>query len=406
MLSTGHSEAPLRRKLVLIAIGTRGDLDPLLAIGSALRSRGHHVAVGTSNNLCDRVRQLDFEVHPVCGDLSNITVNPLRAILSLKASFSNQLRMVAKLAEGASAILGSGFPYAAPTVAERCGVPYVYTVVSPTYVPESGLLPYLGTAAPHWVSRLGWWYQGVSSNLLFRKNLNAYRLKLGMEPAGSVFPEVFQPKRRILAAPGVLSGQIPDAKGVFVSGFLQLPVEGNMPESVERFLGSGLAPLVVALGSSRISKARELVLNLVRAAEKYGLRTLVASSWSNSEIGVLPSSVGRSPAIAYSLLFERAAVVVHHGGAGTFAAALAAGKPQLTLPGFADQSYWARKAFELGVAPSPIPRMKATAARILEGVGAVCREPRYRRSAEELRGTNISSNGAAAAANWLESIVN
>lgn len=406
VLSMNDSGAPLGRKLVLIAIGTLGDLDPLLAVGSALRARGHYIAVGTSDNLCDRVKQLDFEVHPLCGDLSDITVNPLRAILSLKASLSSQLRTVAKLAEGASAILGSGFPYAAPTIAEQRGVPYVYAVVSPTYVPESGLLPYIGTAAPFWMARFGWWYQAVSSNLLFRKNLNAFRSEAGMQPAGSVFQDVFQPARRILAAPRVLSGRIPDAKGVFVSGFLQLPVEGRLPESVERFFEDGPAPLVVALGSSRIPKARELVLNIVAAAGKHGLRTLVASSWSDREIGDLPASVGRSPAVPYCLLFQRAAALVHHGGAGTFAAALASGKPQVTMPGFADQSYWARKAFEIGVAPAPIPRAKATAARISKGISDVCTCPSYASRAKEICETEISTNGAAAAARWLESIVN
>jgi len=405
MGSNNFTIARPARKYVMVSLGTLGDLDPLLALGLTLRERGHQVIVGTPENLCWRATQFGLEAHRLCGDLSGITANPLRGILVIRNSIPEQLRVLAQISEGSSAIVGSGFPVAAPTAAEYRGVPYVYTAVSPTFLPESGLLPYLGLPAPAWVSRLGWSYQELSNTILFRKALNAYRSKNGMKPSGPVFRDVYQPARRVLAVPPALAGRAAHEANLFVSGFLRVPPDGPCPESVQRFLGEGTPPLIIALGSSRISNVRELVVNLAAAAEKCGLRTLVANSWSNAEIGDLPASVCRAPAAPYSVLFEHAAVVVHHGGAGTFAAALGAGKPQVTVPGFADQGFWAQKAFELGVSPAPVSRSKVTAVRALQAVREVCSNGCYARRAVELRDSGISNDGAESTAEWFEASI-
>jgi len=383
---------------VLVSLGTLGDLDPLLALGVELRARGGRVVVGVAENLCKRVREADFEATAIAGDLSGMTANPLAGIMEIRRSMTRQLAALERLSEGAAIVLGSGFPIGAPTIAELRRIPYLYVAVSPSYLPEAGLLPYIGAPAPGWVCRLGWAYQGFSNNAMFAPGLNSFRAAKEMAKTGPVFRAVFQPERRMVAAPKEVAGEA----GLFAPGFLRMPATGECPAEVARFLESGEPPVVIAFGSSRIAKARELTLSLVEAARACGRRTLLASSWSDSEIGELPADICRAPYVPYSRLFERAALAIHHGGAGTFALALAAGIPQATLPGFADQSFWARKACELGVSPSPIPRKSATSAKTLATVREALTNPAYARRAAEVAAGPIAENGVSRAADWVE----
>jgi UDP:flavonoid glycosyltransferase YjiC (YdhE family) len=373
-------------------------LDPLLALGVELRARGGRVVVGVAENLCKRVKDAEFEAAAICGDLSGMTANPLAGIMEIRRSMARQMAALEGLSDGAAVVLGSGFPMGAATIAELRGIPYLYVAVSPSYLPEAGLLPYIGSPAPGWVCRLGWAYQGFSNNAMFAPGLNAFRAAKGMTKTGPVFRAVFQPEHRMVAAPKEVAGET----GLFAPGFLRMPATGGLPAEVARFLDAGEPPVVIAFGSSRIAKARELTVSLIEAARFCGRRTLLASSWSDSEIGELPADVCRAPYAPYSLLFERAAVAVHHGGAGTFALALAAGIPQATLPGFADQSFWARKGFELGVSPAPVPRKKMTKEKALTMVREALTKPSYTRRAAEVAAGAIAENGAARAADWVE----
>jgi UDP:flavonoid glycosyltransferase YjiC (YdhE family) len=369
-----------------------------LALGLELRARGGRVTVGVAENLCKRVQDTGFDATPICGDLSGMTANPLAGIMEIRKSMARQMAALEKLSEGASIVLGSGFPMGAPTIAELRKVPYLYVAVSPSYLPEAGLLPYIGSSAPAWVCRLGWAYQGFSNNAMFAGGLNTYRAGKGMAKTGPVFRAVFQPERRMVAAPKELASEA----GLFAPGFLRMPAGGECPADVSRFLDAGEPPVVIAFGSSRIAKARELTVSLIEAARECGRRTLLASSWSDNEIGELPPDVCRAPYVPYSLLFERAALAVHHGGAGTFALALAAGIPQATLPGFADQSFWARKGFELGVSPSPLPRKSATKEKVLDMVRDALTKPAFAKRAAEVATGTIAENGVTRAADWVE----
>jgi UDP:flavonoid glycosyltransferase YjiC (YdhE family) len=382
-------------------------LDPLLALGIAIRSRGHDVVVGTSKNLCEHVRQYGIEVHSICEDLSGISGNPLAGLMAIKRSMEENLKTMAAIAEGSCAVIGSGFALGSPTVAELQNVPFIYAIVSPSFLPESGLLPYIGTPVPTWLSQIGWFYQRVSWNMLFRSKINAFRKNEAMRPAKSVFAELFQPTSRILAVPPALAGPFAEPpNGTYQSGFLRLLDQGELPVHIQEFLASGTPPMVIAFGSSMIKGIRGIILNLIRAADAMGLRTLLASSWSDSQVGELPPSVCRCPEVPYSILFREAGLIVHHGGAGTLASALAAGKPQLILPGFADQLYWARQAFKLGVCPRPILRTNVTKARIAEAMREVLMNPLVAQRSLNARVEGIAANGAPAAAEWLDTVIN
>lgn len=97
---------------------------------------------------------------------------------------------------------------------------------------------------------------------------------------------------------------------------------------------------------------------VLRAACESGQRVLLAAGWGGLAATELPRYAYILKSAPHDWLFPRCAAVIHHGGAGTTAAGLRAGKPTLVCPFFGDQPFWGRRVHELGVGPRPIPQKK------------------------------------------------
>lgn len=104
-------------------------------------------------------------------------------------------------------------------------------------------------------------------------------------------------------------------------------------------------------------------------------------------------------------LFPRMAAVVHHGGAGTTAAGLLAGRPTVVCPFFADQPFWGQRVRELGVGSAPIPQPRLTAAKLAAAIELVTTDAQIRQCAAALGERLRAEGGAAAAAATLEAYV-
>jgi sterol 3beta-glucosyltransferase/vancomycin aglycone glucosyltransferase len=139
------------------------------------------------------------------------------------------------------------------------------------------------------------------------------------------------------------------------------PHEDSLPEQVERFLAAGPPPLVVTLGSMGSNQSGEVVDAVLAAAAKLGRRVVVQAGAPERGDDVL-----RVGGVEHRLLFPRAAAIVHHGGAGTTHAAVAAGVPSVVVPHVGDQRYWAARLQTLGVAAAPLPLHQLTTERFVE----------------------------------------
>jgi UDP:flavonoid glycosyltransferase YjiC (YdhE family) len=115
-----------------------------------------------------------------------------------------------------------------------------------------------------------------------------------------------------------------------------------------------------------------------------GQRGILLSGWSDFGAGLLTDSVFAIDAVPHDWLFPRVSAVVHHGGAGTTAAALRAGLPSVVVPSFADQFFWGWRVHELGAGAAPIPRANLTARRLAEAIGQVVHDESVRRKASLL----------------------
>jgi predicted nucleic acid-binding protein len=138
------------------------------------------------------------------------------------------------------------------------------------------------------------------------------------------------------------------------------------PDELAAFLEGGPAPVAIGFGSMTSSNPAAMARLVVDAARAAGRRAILLTGWERLDGRALGADVLAVPAAPHDWLYPRVAAAVHHGGAGTVVAALAAGTPNVIVPHMADQPYWGRRVAALGVGPRPIPRHRLTVAR-LEG---------------------------------------
>jgi UDP:flavonoid glycosyltransferase YjiC (YdhE family) len=115
-------------------------------------------------------------------------------------------------------------------------------------------------------------------------------------------------------------------------------------------------PVYLGFGSMATSDPEGVVRTFVETVERLGRRGVISAGWARLHSRDLPDSVLPIGEVPHRWLFPRMAAVVHHGGAGTTAAAFRAGVPQVVVPHIADQPYWGRRVHELGVGPPPVRR--------------------------------------------------
>jgi UDP:flavonoid glycosyltransferase YjiC (YdhE family) len=397
-------------RLVLAPMGTWGDTQALLALGLGLRRRGHEVLFVIPAN--DRGRIESHGLPAVaCGEdvsamFQGLTGNELVRRIGLQLEV--QMDGLLEACRGADALVGLMLQLAGPSVAEVLDLPYLYAVLQPVLLPSRhhSMASPLSDAPPRWVNRAFYALWPLMWNWLFRKPLNRARAKAGLRPAPDVYRYLIGSGHLLLGFDAPLAPVPPDLKAPHSrAGFWFLPPHGSLPPELEAFLDAGPAPVYIGFGSMKSRDPVRLTRRLVRAAQRAGQRLVLGSGWAGLGSGGLPDGCLAAGFVPHELLFPRVAAVVHHGGAGTTAAAARAGTPQVVVPHFGDQFYWGHRVYRLGLGPKPILRPLLTSRRLASRLrwaveDAACRE-RCRALAQGLRATD----GVQRAVDEIERVV-
>jgi UDP:flavonoid glycosyltransferase YjiC (YdhE family) len=149
---------------------------------------------------------------------------------------------------------------------------------------------------------------------------------------------------------------------------LDRPAEWQPPADIVDFLDAGPPPVYIGFGSMIAKDPAELFDVALEALRQTGQRGVLSTGWMGADHAHLPDDVFGIESIPHDWLFPMMKAVVHHGGAGTTAAALRAGVPSVVTPFFADQPFWAHRVKELGVGPRPVPQKRITAERLVAAI--------------------------------------
>jgi sterol 3beta-glucosyltransferase len=194
---------------------------------------------------------------------------------------------------------------------------------------------------------------------------------------------------------------------VHVTGYWFLdrsPVWQAEPDLL-RFLEAGPAPVYIGFGSMGARGAQKRGEIALEALELSGQRGLLARGWGGLEASDLPRNVFMLDNAPHDWLFPQVAAVVHHGGAGTTAAGLRAGRPAVVCPFMADQPFWGELVYRQGVGPKPVPQLRLTADRLAEAIITAVSDESMISNARELGEKIRVEDGVARAVEIIDKIL-
>ena len=403
-------------KVLLAPHGTRGDVQPMLALAIALRARGHAVSFVAPDNFVGWLRTCGFDATGNGIDIERLLRTEGAALDSIRwqsRHFAGVLiptlfDTVARATPDADLIVGSGVQMAAASVAESRGVPYATALYCPCIVPSGAAPPptVRTQTLPSWMNRALWLVGRPAADLLLRRPMNRQRARLGLPPDPEPLKTALGPLI-IVAADRDLAPFPDDAPDHIVgTDAWILEDDGELDPRVERFLDDGPPPVYVGFGSMVAGKPDALATQAIAAIRAIGARVLVVGGWAGLERFVAEDhevlAVSSAP---HSAVLPRVAAVMHHGGAGTTTAAARAGRPQMIVPHILDQFYWAHRVAQLGIGPPALPLSLVTADVLAERIDRAVNDPAIAGRAAVLGRAVADRNGVDAAAELLEALV-
>ena len=352
-------------QILLSSIGSRGDVQPIVALGLELQTLGHRARLCVAPNFKEWIESYGLECAPIGPDLKKLTGGsvPGKPVLPSKEQMQQmadqmvigQFQVIAEAARGCDLIVGAGaLQIATRSIADVQQTPYIFAAYCPAVLPSSKYPPpkmggHYSYALPE-AENLQLWKEDEESFQKFGATLNAERAKIGLGPVAGVRRDMFT-DRPWLAADPVLAPVFPLAgMDVVQTGAWMLSDETPLPEELENFLANGAPPIYLGFGSMRASDQTGRVL--IEAVRALGLRAILSQGWANLRPEDAGDDCFSAGDLSHAKLFPRVAAIVHHGGAGTTATAARAGRPQVIIPHNYDQFYWAHRVQELGVGVS------------------------------------------------------
>lgn len=386
-------------RIAIFTIGTHGDVRPFVAFGRHLQAQGHDVTIATSDRHRALIDQVGLRLAPIESDYATLMARERTLIeggnqwkiagsvaSSMMAWVPQWAQQGMDATRGVDLVLGSGSgTILGAAVAERRGVPFVQAQFMPLTPsrhmapiwPLPGMrLPGAANLALSHALRIAMW------RILARPS-NALRQALGLR-AFPVLGPWYQREQRVRPQPILyafskhLQPQPADwlAERAAVVGFWSLDQGRGWtpPPPLRDFLDAGPPPIYVGFGSMLSGDQLRLTQLILDAVRRTGRRAIVATGWGALGAVEAPSDVLFVEDVPHDWLFPKVALAVHHGGAGTTAAATRAGLPQVVVPFLADQFYWAWRLERAGVNPVLLDRRTMTAQDLAEAISLAERE--------------------------------
>ena len=360
-------------RVLLSTIGSRGDVQPLVALALQLRALGQQVHLCVPPDFRGWIESLGMPVTPVGPEVrstgkagpSAAPPTPEQRRQMVEASVAGQFETIAAAAQGCDVIVGAtALQIAARSVAEKMGIRYVFVAYcpivlpSPHHAPPPLPLPGQTPASATVDNRELWARDADRFNDTFSAALNSHRASLGLAPVSGVRSHMFTDRPWLAADPVLAPWPDPADQSVFQTGAWILPDERPLSPELESFLEAGEPPVYFGFGSTRAPQ--DLGQVIVQTARALGRRAIVSLGWADLSVVDNEPNCLAVGEVNLQALFKRVAAVVHHGGAGTTTLAALAGTPQVVIPQIYDQHYWARRIHQLGIGTAHAPGTPTT----------------------------------------------
>ncbi|MEL7025864.1 MAG: glycosyltransferase [Pseudomonadota bacterium] len=410
------------RRIALLTQGSRGDVEPFLVLALALQGRGHDVAMAAPDDFADWITGAGVLFTPNGTEMRRLLDRPeVRKALSgnplayLRAwrdialpIFEASLDAAWKLGRDADLIVHHPKVIGAADVAEATGarsicaspVPVVPTRAFPAIIFSLNLGGVL--------NRLSWAPLGLGRKV-FAKPVRAWRQDvLGLPGRWRPRPGTDRwfgaDKRLIAVSRHVLERPTDWDPETKLTGYWRAGVVPGFapPKALADFLAHGPPPIYIGFGSMPVDEPGRTGADIIKAVTGAGCRAVVSSGWAGIEANAAPETIISVGDVPHDWLFQHVSAVVHHGGAGTTAAGLTAGKPSFVCPVGVDQPFWGARVAALGAGPAPLPVRQLSAQTLKARLIDLVSNPRYAQSAGALGQHLRAEDGIANALDEIE----
>ena len=383
-------------KIVLATFGSRGDIQPMLALSLALQSKGHDVLLAAPPEKAAWAGKLGCPFHPLGSDVTafidrmknaHSLRTAIRFLSFLRHEVAAQFEVLPNIIAGADLVIGSSLVFALASVAESMGITYQYIAFTPQLLP-SGHHPFPAfkhQGFPKWYNRVTWRTAKMLDNLNFTRLINDKRGELGLRPVPDAWRNILG-RHVFVASDREIAAVPPDVMEPTInqSGYLHLKQPAaNFPE-LEKFLEAGPPPLYAGFGSMpQKDQIRNLSI-IIAAVRSCRQRAVIGRFWD------VPSEMPHANDILFIRkyphlkLLPHMAAVIHHGGAGTTATSAICGVPQIVVPHVLDQYYWGNQVYKSGLGPRPIWRSGLTCRKLEAAIRECLSNERMRQKAGEV----------------------
>ena len=431
-------------RVLILTVGTRGDVHPYLALALGLKAAGHDAVVCT----CDRFREwitdrgLAFErldsglLELLESDLGRAAFSQLSSPLGALRVLPKVLRKVGPIQRAMVADAWAACQSVTPDLlvyhpkmssatafASVLDVPAMLATPIPMLTP-TGAFPMAGmpalTRGPRRLReayhrgghRLGlrltdWGTRAFQKT--WRRKHDPKGLSRG---SGPTWTADGRPVPALHAYSRVVCSQPDDwPKSAAVTGNWFLPEEPTWqpPEDLTRFLNAGSPPVCLGFGSMAGLDTPALTRLVREAVDQAGVRAVLLTGWGGLECGETNHDASDRlfavDAVPHDWLFPQVSAVVHHGGAGTTAAGLRAGRPSVVCPFGLDQPFWGRRVHALGCGPPPIRQSRLTAEKLADAIRTATTDPEMRRAAASVGEAMRQEDGVSEAVRRIDAVL-
>lgn len=406
----GEAVVPVR--ITLVGVGSRGDVQPYVALGQRFVQEGYLTTLVTTGEFAPLARSHGMEVEEVPISIQGALTSQstaraieggglIRSFLKFREIAASASRAAIDAITKATVnadilVVGFGMVSLAHEAQARTGVPIAraYNVpITPTTEFPGVLFPWLSMPPRSITHRLGHWLTNQAVWMLARSS--AGRTDGGFSPLAPPVlfgadhdPITYGISRHVLPRPADWPA------GATMDGFwfAREPDDWTPSAELEAFLGAGTQPVYVGFGSMTSDSGETLTQHVVEASRAAGVRVILHQGWAGLGNNDLPGNVHLVRSVPHSWLFPRVAAIVHHGGAGTTAAAFRSGRPQVVVPFHGDQPFWGMVAHRAGVGPKPLPRRSVTGGSLAQALTR-SRDPRMVTRASQIGALIAAEDG-------------
>ncbi|GAX62216.1 glycosyl transferase, related to UDP-glucuronosyltransferase [Candidatus Scalindua japonica] len=394
-------------KITIITLGTRGDVQPYIALALGLKKSGYDVTIAVPTNFKSFVASYGLKYYLLQVDYNDfLNSTEIKSVMagSKLGAVKYARREAPKLLKrfldfsykaivetDAEAIIYRPITIGCYHTSEKLNIPCFISTLAPILTPNKRFaylyLPWHNLGGIF--NKLSYSFINIAP-LFYQCIINKWRKEvLGLPPKWAYTNYLWLNHKRIPILYCYSRHVVPFTdewgKEDHVTGYWFLDSETDFTPSKEliSFLGKGNPPIYIGFGSMTTKDPGHITKIILEALNRTGQRAIMFSGCGGLKKTNSPENVFYIEPIPHDWLFPKVSAVIQHGGAGTTAQSLKAGKPTLICPFIADQPFWGNIASELGVGPKPIPIGKLNADNLSSAINQLVSNEKMRRKAEE-----------------------